>query len=102
MKRSLARFELDCDGAEQLFLLVGEDGANRVHVARETCYGEVGPEVTARHVLDAAVLARRVVESDPAREVRERSGASPVGIVLMPGDHAAVTRGLAEELVVPE
>ena len=34
--------------------------------------------------------------------MRERSGARPVRIVLVPRDAAAVSRGLAEELVVPE
>ena len=58
--------------------------------------------MAARHVMDAAVLARRVVEARPAREVRERRRPRPVGIVLVPRDHAAVARGLAEQLVVPE
>ena len=58
--------------------------------------------MAAGDVLDAAVLGRGWVEADPTGEVAEGLGASPVGIVLVPRDDAAVMCGLDEELVVPE
>ena len=46
----------------------------------------------------------RMLSSRPIQQVRWAigCGAGPVRIVLVPGDHAAVLRRLAEELVVPE
>src|ERR671915_465714 len=96
----LARPEFNRHGPELFAQLLTQHGHDRVHVTGESGDGEVGPEVAAGHVVDAAVLKRRVVESGPAGEVRERGGARPVGVVLVPGDDAAVARGLAEELVV--
>src|SRR4051812_24596591 len=52
--------------------------------------------------MDAAVVARAFIESDPAGEVSHRLGARPVRIVLMPRDDAAMLGGLAKELIVPE
>jgi len=54
------------------------------------------------NVLDAAVLGGGRVEADPAGEVAERLGASPVGVVLVPGDDASVVRWFDEKLIVPE
>jgi len=58
--------------------------------------------VAAGDVLEAAVINGAVVQGDPAGEVLHGLGAGPVGIVLVPGDYAAMMRGLAEELIVPE
>src|SRR5207248_3348455 len=52
--------------------------------------------------MDAAVIARAFVQSNPAGEVSHRLGARPIGIVLMPGDDAPVLGRLAKELIVPE
>src|SRR5579885_640745 len=43
MERALARLEFDGDGLELLLLLGGQHRADRVHVARESGDGQVGP-----------------------------------------------------------
>ena len=52
--------------------------------------------------MHAAIVTGAVVQADPASQVGHRLGPRPVRIVLVPGDHAAVPRRLAEQLVVPE
>src|SRR5206468_3726590 len=58
--------------------------------------------MAARHVMYAAVLARRIVQSDPTRQVRHWLGARPVRVILMPRHDAPMMRGLAEQLVMPK
>lgn len=58
--------------------------------------------MAAGDVMDAAVVASAVVEADPAGEMCHWLCAGPVGVILVPGDDAAVPRGFAEKLVVPE
>src|SRR6266850_2463919 len=58
--------------------------------------------MAAGNIVDAAVVARTLVEADPAGEMGHRLRAGPVRIILVPGDHAAMLRGLAEELIVPK
>ena len=56
----------------------------------------------AGHVVETAVVDGAVVEGDPASQVLHGLRAGPVGVVLVPGDHAAMVCGFAEELVMPE
>src|SRR5215510_11540949 len=58
--------------------------------------------MASRNVMNTTVLARRIVETNPAREMRHGLGTSPVRIILMPGDHSAMVRGFTEELIVPK
>src|SRR5277367_5720959 len=58
--------------------------------------------MTAGNVLQAPVLAVRIVEGNPAGEMSQRLSSRPVGIILMPGHDSAMMSRLAEELVVPE
>src|SRR2546423_15651146 len=58
--------------------------------------------MASRHVMHAAVVSPRIVKTDPTRQVRHWLGAGPIGIVLVPRDHAAVMRGLAKKLIVPK
>ena len=86
--------------AARLFL--GQHGLDFVHVAGESGDREQSPPMAAGDIPEAAVLARRVVEPDPAGQVLHRLGAGPIRVVLMPGDDPAVVRRLGEKLVVPE
>src|SRR5207302_11013797 len=102
MKAGLAFLQFDSDRLELTLLLICENSLNRVHVVGKSSDGQQIPALAAGHVMQAAVLARRVVEADPAGEVRDGLCARPVRIVLMPRDDSAMMRRLAEKLVVPE
>ena len=52
--------------------------------------------------MHAAVLQRSVIQGQEAGQVPAGYGPGPVGIVLVPGHHAAVTGGLEKKLVVKE
>src|SRR2546429_297140 len=58
--------------------------------------------MASSNVLETSILASRVVQTDPASEMCEGLGACPVGVILVPGDNAAVVCRLAEELVMPK
>ena len=102
VERALAALELDGHGAECLLLILIQNSHDLVHVAGEAGDGEQVPLVGAGDVVEAAVVAGAVVEGDPAGEVLHGLRAGPVGVVLVPRDDAAVVRGFAEELIVPE
>src|SRR5437879_225109 len=102
MERTFAGFQLDRDRLELSLLFVGQDRLDRVHVISEPGDRQEIPLMTARNVIDAAVLARRLIETNPTRQVRHRLRARPVRKILMPGNHAAMMWRLAEKLIVPE
>ena len=79
-----------------------EHSLDCVHLSSQAGDRQQIPAVAAWHVLQASVLHRHIVERDPAREVRDRHGAGPVGVILMPGDDTAAFGRLAEQLIVPE
>src|SRR5450755_4332644 len=58
--------------------------------------------MTPCNVLQAPVLADRIVQANPACEMSQRLSSRPIRIVLMPGHDSAVMSRLAEKLVVPE
>src|ERR1700681_461519 len=58
--------------------------------------------MTPCNVLQAPVLARRIVQANPAGEMSKRLSSCPVRIVLMPGHYSAMMSRFAEELVMPE
>src|SRR5438128_1473938 len=62
MKRSPAFLQLDCDGLKLSLLLFAQDHLNRVHVICESGDGQKIPAIAAWYVMEAAVLARRVVQ----------------------------------------
>src|SRR5215470_19599134 len=102
MKRRLAGFQFDGDRPELLPLLLTQGRFDCAHVIGESGNRQKIPAVASRNVMNTTVLARRIVETNPAREMRHRLGASPVRIVLMPGDYSTVVRGFAEQLIVPK
>src|SRR5713226_1790705 len=102
MKGTFALFQLNRHRLERYSLLFGQDTFNRMHVIRESGDRQKIPAMTPRHVMEASVRARRIVESDPARQVGHGLRPRPVGIILMPGHHAAMMRRFAKELIVPE
>lgn len=83
-------------------LLGRQDRGDPLHSPGQHSHRQQRPPVRPRHVMDAAVRGRRVVEPDPAGEVGQRLGAGPVRVILVPRDDAPVPRRFAEELVVPE
>src|SRR5947209_802301 len=102
MKRSLALFLLYRHRLKLFLLLISHYSLNRVHVVRESCDGKKIPALASGNVMHAAIRARRIIQPDPARQMRHRLCARPVRIVLMPRDDSAVMRWLTEKLVVPE
>ena len=103
MERRLAFLQLYGNWIPELLLLfVVEYSVYGVHVACESRDGKIRPAMTTRNVLQTAVFSRRVVKPNPARKMRKRLRARPVGVILMPGDDATVMRRLAKELIVPE
>src|SRR5690606_26781500 len=96
MEGRLARVQLHGNRPKGLLLLVGQHGLDGLHVSGEARYRQEIPPMASGHVLDAAVLEGGIIQPDPARKVRERLRARPVGVVLMPGDYATVLRRLAE------
>src|SRR4026208_1241967 len=58
--------------------------------------------MTAGHVMHTAIVARRIIDADPAGEVGQRRGPGPVRIVLMPDNYAAMMGRFVEDLIVPE
>lgn len=67
MESALSLFQLHGDWLELLLLFIGENGLNRVHVAGQARDRQEGPAMATGNVLQAAVVARGVVEPDPAR-----------------------------------
>ena len=102
VKCGVPTFQLDRDRRKARMLFRRQHRLDRVHGSCQPSSRQEVPPVTARNILQAPVLARGVVERDPARQVRHRFGTCPVRIILMPRHHTAVTRRLAEQLVVPE
>src|SRR6266851_8959720 len=102
MKRALALLQFNRHWFELNFVFFAEYAFNRAHVVRQSGDWQETPAVTARHVMNTAVRARRIVQTDPARQMRHRLGPRPIGIILVPSYDSAVMRGFAEKLVMPE
>src|ERR1051325_10765825 len=102
MKRTFTSFEFDRNRLEPRLLFFSQNVLNCVHVVRETSNRQQLPTMTARHVMHTAIFNRRIIETNPTRQVRHRLRARPVRIILMPRDHAAMSGGLAKKLVMPE
>src|SRR5262245_2036247 len=103
VERAFAGLELDRHGVSELLpLRRTEHFLDCVHVSRQAGDRQQVPAMAAGDIMHAAVVARALVEADPAGEMGHRLGASPIGIVLMPSDDAAMPRGFAKELIVPE
>src|SRR5438067_6927401 len=99
---TFAGFQLDRDRLELSFLFFGQDRLDSVHVISEPCHRQEIPAMTAWNIMDATVFPRRIVEANPARQMRHRLRPLPVRIVLMPGDHPAMMWRLYEKLIVPK
>ena len=65
VKGTLALFQLDSHGTELPSLLWRERGLNRIHIIGEIFARQQIPTMTARHVMNAAIVASRVVQPDP-------------------------------------
>src|SRR5271163_1554337 len=102
VKRALTLFQLDRYWLELVFQLLRQTVADSIHFSRQYWFWQVRPLVASRHVIQAAIFARRIVQPDPAGQMSQRGRARPVRIILMPGHHSAVPRRLAKKLVVPE
>src|SRR5438067_13754211 len=99
---TFAGFQLDRDRLELSFLFFGQDRLDSVHVISEPCHRQEIPAMTAWNIMDATVFPRRIVKANPARQMRHRLRPLPVRIVLMPGDHPAITRRLYEQVIAPQ
>src|SRR5215475_15977734 len=102
MKRSFSALQLDGHRSEGFELFRIEDRLDRAHISGQSGYRQQIPSMAAGHIAKTAVVAGRVVKRYEARQVRHRLSSSPVRIILMPRDYGAMTRRLAEELIVPE
>ena len=58
--------------------------------------------MAARDIVHAAIFLGRIIEPDPAGEVRHWLGPCPIGKILMPRYYAAVLGWFAEELIMKE
>lgn len=103
VERCFAFFQFHRDRVLELTpLFLVQNRVDGGHVACQSGDGQVGPAMATGNVVQASVLAVGIVESNPASEMGKRLSSRPVRIVLMPGDHTAVMRRLAEELIVPK
>src|SRR5579859_3550124 len=102
MKRALSPFELDWNRMEFRLLFRRQHRQDLVHVSRQSGPRQKIPAMAARHVVQAPVVAGTVIKPDPASQMPHGHGASPVRIVLVPGNHPSMLGGLAKELVVPK
>src|SRR4051812_11384870 len=102
MEAALPPFQFDRNWMEARLLLRCQDGLNLIHIAGQARDRQKLPAMTARNIVEASVLARAVVQSDPACKVCNRFSASPIRVVLVPRHYSAVLRGFAEQLIVPE
>src|SRR6185503_20403696 len=102
MKRSLSFPQLDWHRPELHSLFFIQTGVDRFHISSESGDWQKVPAMTTGNIMHAAVVASRVVQSDPATEVRHRLRPCPIGVILMPGHAPAVKRRFVEELIVPE
>src|SRR6187549_3197915 len=102
VERTFSCFQNYRNRLERLPLFVRKNRKNCVHVACQTGYRQIGPEMAAGDVVDAAILLIRIIEANPAGNVREGLSARPVGIILMPCHDTTVMCWLGKDLVVPE
>src|SRR2546426_10686066 len=99
MERSLTFFQFDSHWFELSFLLIAEHSLNCLHLIGQARDRQKIPTMTAGDIVYAAVLARRIVQPDPAGKVGHRQRPRPIRIVLMPGHNAAMMRRLVENLI---
>src|SRR5947208_2858686 len=102
MKYAFAALQLHGNRAEGGFLLIRQHCLDLVHVSAQASDRKEIPFMAPRHVIETTILKGAVVQGHPASDMRDRFGARPIRIVLMPGDHSAVVRGLTEQLIMPE
>ena len=102
MEGAIPLGQFDGDRPEGCLLLGGENALDRLHPAGQARDRQQVPAVAAGHIVQAAVVAGSVVQGDPTGQMGHGPSASPVGVVLVPGDHAAMPGRFAKELIVPE
>lgn len=102
METGLTGFQNDRNRLECGSLIIVQNTEHGVHIVRQVRPRQQVPPVASGHVVNTSVFFTRVVQADPASQMSDRFRSRPVGIVLMPGDHAAVVSGLYKKLVVPK
>src|SRR5215469_5418254 len=103
MERSFASLKFNRDGVLKLnSLFLVQNGIDSGHVSRQSGDGQIRPVMASSDVMQATVFALRIIETNPASQVRKRLSSGPVRVVLVPRNHSSMTSGFAEQLVVPE
>src|SRR5438874_11900447 len=103
MERGFAFLQFNRDGVLKLTsLFLVQNRIDGAHVSCQPRDGQIRPVMAASDVMQAAVLAVRIIETNPASQVGKRLSSGPVRVILVPGNNSPVMSGLAEQLVVPE
>src|ERR1051325_300504 len=102
MKRGFTFPQLDRHRFEFSFLLRSECIPDHVHVVCKVLAWQEVPAMATRNVMNAAVFARGIVQTDPTRQMGHRLSSGPIRVVLMPDNHGSMPGRLVKDLVVPE
>src|SRR5207302_1593012 len=92
VKGTFSFFQFDGHGLEFFFQVFRQTVTDAVHFSSQNRFGQVWPLVASGNVIQAAVLARGIVQANPASEMRQGRRPCPVRIILVPGHHAAMPR----------
>src|SRR5512139_1759710 len=98
VETGLTGFQDDRYRFECCTLILGKNAEDGIHVAGEISSRKKVPFVASGHVMNAAVLFVRIVQTDPTGQMSDRLCSRPIRIILMPGDDAPVKRGLYKKL----
>src|SRR5215469_18178103 len=103
MERGFAFLQFNRDGVLKLTsLFLVQNRIDSGHISRESGNGQIRPAMASSDVMQAAIVAIRIIETDPASQVSKRLSSGPVRVILVPGNNPPVMSGFAEQLVVPE
>src|SRR5215472_7449927 len=97
MERGFAFLKFNGDGVLKLnSLFLVQNRIDSGHISRQSGDGQIRPVMASSDVMQAAVFAIRIIETNPASQVSKRLSSGPVGVILVPGNDPAMTSGFAE------
>src|SRR5215831_16833074 len=103
MERGFAFLQFNRDGVLKLTsLFLVQNRIDSGHISRQSGDGQIRPVMASSDVMQAAIFAIRIIETDPASQVSKRLSSGPVRVILVPGNNSPVMSRFAEKLVVPE